>query len=152
MKGEVTMNKPAMSLVLMTLLVAMCTAATGQESLKDIVEQEGFAWMIGQWKATTDDGTEILLTYRWAVGGHAIVSNFEMGDNVSQGIIYLVADEQQAGQLTVDSRGRAIPATWEVQDGKAITKTRMIDEYGQITDVGFAFSKVDADTMNVAAY
>jgi len=146
------MNKAMKSLVLVTLLVTMAAVATGQESLKDIVEQEGFAWMIGQWKAATDDGTEILLTYRWAVRGHAIVSNFEMGDNVSQGIIYLVADEQQAGQLTVDSRGRAIPATWEVQDGKAIAKTRMIDEYGQATDVGFAFSKVDANTMNVAAY
>ena len=146
------MNKATKSLVLMTLLVAMGTVVTGQESLKDIVEQEGFAWMIGQWKATMDDGTEILLTYRWAVKGHAIVSNFKMGDSVSQGIIYLVPDEQQARQLTVDSRGQAIPATWEVQDGKPITKTKMIDEYGQETDVGFAFSKVDANTMNVKGY
>ena len=146
------MNKATRSLVLMTLLVAMGTVAIGQESLKDIVEQEGFAWMIGQWKATTDDGTEILLTYQWAVKGHAIVSNFKMGDSVSQGIIYMVPDEQQARQLTVDSRGQAIPATWQVQDGKPIAKTKMIDEYGQATDVGFAFSKVDANTMNVKAY
>ena len=146
------MNKAAKSLVLMALLVAMASVATGQESLKDIIEQEGFAWMIGQWKAEMDDGTEMLLTYRWAVKGHAIVSNFEMGDNVSQGIIYLVMDEQQARQLTVDSRGQAIPSTWQVQDGKAVTKTKMIDDYGQATDVAFAFSKVDADTMHVAAY
>jgi hypothetical protein len=152
MKGEVTMNKATKSLILMTLLVAMGTVVTGQESLKDIVEQEGFAWMIGQWKATMDDGTEILLTYRWAVKGHAIVSNFKMGDSVSQGIIYLVPDEEQARQLTVDSRGQAIPATWQVQDGKPIAKTKMIDEYGQATDVGFAFTKVDANTMNVKGY
>jgi hypothetical protein len=152
MKGEVTMNKATKSFVLMTLLVAMGTVAIGQESLKDIIEQEGFAWMVGQWKAVTDDGTEILLTYRWAVKGHAIVSNFKMGDNVSQGIIYLVEDEQQARQLTVDSRGQVTPATWEVQDGKAITKTKMTDEYGQTTDVGFVYSKVDATTMNVAVY
>jgi hypothetical protein len=152
MKGEVTMIKRTKSLLLITLLVAMGTVTVGQESLKDIIEQEGFAWMIGQWKASMDDGTELLLTYRWAVKGYAIVSNFKMGDNVSQGIIYLVADEQQARQLTVDSRGQAIPATWEVQDGKAITKTKIIDEYGQTTDVGFAFSKVDANTMNVKAY
>ncbi|MCP4256684.1 MAG: hypothetical protein GY774_04055 [Planctomycetes bacterium] len=146
------MNKGTKSLVVMTLLVAMGTTAIGQESLKDIVEQEGFAWMIGQWKASMDDGTEMLLTYRWAVKGHAIVSNFKMGDNVSQGIIYLVMDEQQARQLTVDSRGQAIPAAWELQNGKAITKTKMIDEYGETTDVGFVFSKVDANTMNVEAY
>jgi hypothetical protein len=108
--------------------------------------------MIGQWKATMDDGTELLLTYRWAVKGHAIVSNFKMGENVSQGIIYLVMDEEQARQLTVDSKGQAIPATWELQNGKAISKTKMIDDYGQATDVAFAFSKVDAATMNVKAY
>jgi len=146
------MNLRTKTLVLMTMLIAVGSIATGQESLKDIIEQEGFAWMIGQWKATTDDGTEMLLTYRWAVKGHAIVSNFKMGDNLSQGIIYLVADEQQARQLTIDSRGRATPATWIAQDGKAISKTKMTDEYGQTTDVGFAFSKVDATTMNVEVY
>ncbi|MDT8302722.1 MAG: hypothetical protein RQ760_14660 [Sedimentisphaerales bacterium] len=146
------MNKVTKSLVVMTLLVAMGTTAIGQESLKDIIEQEGFAWMVGQWKAVTDDGSEIILTYRWAVEGHAIVSDLRMGESLSQGIIYLVKDEQQARQLTVDSRGQAIWATWEVQDGKVISKTKMINEYGEATDVGFAFSKIDATTMNVAAY
>ena len=146
------MNKGTKSLVIMALVVAMGTMAIGQESIKDIVEQEGLSWMVGQWKATMDDGTEILLTYRWAVKGYAIVSNFKMGDNSSQGIIYFVADEQQVRQLTVDSRGQAVAATWEVQDGKAITKTKMTDEYGQTTDVGFAYSKVDSTTMNVAVY
>ncbi len=146
------MNNGTKSLVVMMLLVAMGTVATAQESLKDIVEQEGIAWMAGQWKASMDDGTEILLTYRWAVKGHAIISNFRMGDSSSQGIIYFVTDEQQVRQLTVDSRGQAIGATWEVQDGKAISKTKMIDEYGEATDVGFAFSRTDATTMNVAVY
>jgi len=146
------MNKGTKSLVVMILLVAMGSMAIGQESFKAIVEQEGFAWMIGHWKATTDDGTEMLLTYRWAVKGHAIVSNFKMGDNVSQGIIYLVPDEQKARQLTVDSRGQAVGATWEVLDGKVITKTKMTDEYGQTTDVGIAYSKVDDSTIKVAIY
>ncbi len=146
------MNKGTKSLVIIALVVAMGTVAIGQESLKDIVEQEGLSWMVGQWKAATDDGTEILLTYRWAVDGYAIVSNFKMGDNSSQGIIYFVADEQQVRQLTVDSRGQAVAATWEVQGGKAITKTKMTDEYGEATDVGFAYSKIDATTMNIAVY
>ena len=146
------MNKVTKSLVVMVLLVAMGTVAFGQENIKDIVEQEGLSWMIGQWKASMDDGAEILLTYRWAVKGYAIVSNFKMGDNTSQGIIYFVADEQQVRQLTVDSRGQAFAATWEVQDGKAITKTKMIDEYGEATDVGIAYSKVDDTTIKVAIH
>jgi hypothetical protein len=151
MKGEVTM-KVTKSLVVMMLLIAMGTVATGQESLKDIIEQEGFAWMAGQWKAVTDDGTEIILTYRWAVDGYAIVSDFRMGESLSQGIIYLVAEEEQARQLSVDSRGNAVTATWGVQDGKVVNKTKMIGEYGEATDVGIVYSKVDATTMNVEVY
>ena len=61
--------------------------------------------MTGQWKAVTDSGQEMVLTYQWAVKGHAIVSTF-----------------------------------------------KMTDQYGQATDVGIAFSKIDATTMKVGVY
>ena len=146
------MSKEKMSLVLMVVLVAVGSVAIGQESLKDVVEQQGFAWMEGQWKATTDDGQDIVLTYRWAVKGHAIVSSFKMGENSSQGMIYFDADQQQVRQFSIDSRGRATKATWEVQDGRAISKTKMSDEYGQTTDVAIAYSKIDITNMKVEVY
>ena len=152
MKGEIKMSKEKMSLVLMVVLVAIGNVAIGQESLKDVVEQQGFAWMTGQWKATTDDGQEIVLAYKWAVKGHAIVSSFKMGENSSQGLIYFDADQQQVRQFSVDSRGRATKATWEAQDGKAIAKTKMADEYGQTTDVAITYSKIDITTMKVEVY
>ncbi|MHC4557071.1 MAG: hypothetical protein ACYTFW_08600 [Planctomycetota bacterium] len=146
------MSKEKKSLVFMVMIVVMGSVAIGQESLKDIIEQEGFAWMASQWKATTDDGQEILLSYQWGVKGHAIVTTFKMGENSSQGMIYLDADQQQVKQLSVDSRGRATKATWDVQDGKAISKTKMTDEYGQTTDVAIAYSKIDSTDMKVEVY
>jgi len=152
MKGEVKMSKEKMSLVLIVVLVAIGNVAISQESLRDVVEQQGFAWMAGQWNATTDDGQDIVLTYQWAVKGHAIVSSFKMGENLSQGMIYYDSDGQQVRQFSVDSRGRATKATWEVQDGKAIAKTKMADEYGQTTDVAIAYSKIDSTNMKIAVY
>jgi hypothetical protein len=152
MKGKMKMSKEKMSLVLMVVLVALGNVAIGQESLKNVVEQQGFAWMAGQWKATTDDGQDIVLSYQWAVKGHAIVSTFKMGDNSSQGMIYLDADEQQVRQFSVDSRGRATKATWDARDGKAIAKTQMTDEYGQTTDVAIAYSKIDDANMKVEVF
>ena len=146
------MSRELKSLVIVAMLVAMGGLAIGQESLKEVVEQQGFAWMAGKWKAVTDDGQEILLSYQWAVKGHAIVSTFKMSDSSSQGMIYFEADQQQVRQFSVDSRGRATKATWEVQDGKAIAKTKMTDEYGQATDVAIAYSKTDTTTMKVAVY
>lgn len=92
------------------------------------------------------------MAYQWAVKGHAIVSSFKMGENSSQGMIYFDADQQQVRQFSVDSRGRATNATWEVQDGKAIAKTKMTDDYGQTTDVAIAYSKIDSTNMKVAVY
>ena len=146
------MSKEKMSLVLMVVLVALGNVAIGQENLKSVVEQQGFAWMAGQWKATTDDGQDIVLAYQWAVKGHAIVSSFKMGENSSQGMIYFDADQQQVKQFSVDSRGRATNATWDAQDGKAIARTKMADEYGQTTDVGIAYSKIDSTNMKVEIF
>ncbi len=146
------MGRKWKSLVLAAMIVVTMGVVVGQESLKQAVEQEGFGWMVGSWKAATDDGQEILLGYQWAVKGHAVVTTFKMGDSSSQGMIYFDAEQQQVRQFSVDSRGRATKATWEVQDGKAVAKTRMADEYGQTTDVGIAYSKVDATTMKVAVY
>jgi len=146
------MRKEKMSLLLMLVLVVMGNVAISQESLKNVVEQQGFAWMAGQWKATTDNGQEIVLAYQWAVKGHAIVTTFKMGENSSQGMIYLDADQHQVSQLSVDSRGRATKATWDVQDSKAISKTQMTDEYGQTTDVAIAYSKIDGTNMKVEVY
>ena len=146
------MGRELKSLIIAAILVAMGGVAIGQESLKAVVEQQGFAWMAGKWKAVTDDGQEILLSYQWAVKGHAIVSTFKMGDNSSQGMIYLDAETEQVLQFSVDSRGRANKATWDVQDGKAIARTKMTDEYGQTTDVAIAYSKTDAAAMRVEVY
>ncbi|MHC4324177.1 MAG: hypothetical protein ACYSUX_07880 [Planctomycetota bacterium] len=146
------MSKEKMSLVLMIVLVTIGNAAIGQESLKDVVEEQGFAWMAGKWKAATDDGQEIVLAFQWAVKGHAIVSSFKMGENSSQGMIYFDVDQQQVRQFSVDSRGRTTKATWDIQDSKAISKTKMTDEYGQATDVAIAYSKIDGTDMKVEVY
>jgi hypothetical protein len=134
------------------MLVGMGGTAIGQESLKNVVEEQGFAWMAGKWKAVTDDGQEILLSYQWAVKGHAIVTTFKMGESLSQGMIYFDAETEQVLQFSVDSRGRANKATWDVQDGKAIARTKMTDEYGQTTDVAIAYSKTNASAMKVEVY
>ena len=146
------MGKELKSLIIAAMLLATGGVAFGQESLKAVVEQQGFAWMAGNWKAVTDDGQEILLSYQWAVKGHAIVSTFKMGESSSQGMIYYDAETEQVRQFSVDSRGRANKATWDVQEGKAIARTKMTDEYGQTTDVAIAYSKNDAGAMKVQVY
>ena len=145
------MSQKTASLAFIVVLLAMGSVTIGQQSLKEVIEQEGYGWLAGHWKATTDNG-DIELTYRWAVNGHALMSSFAMGDRSSQGMIYLVAEEEQVRQLTVDSQGRTIKGTWEADGRKAVSKTQMTNEDGEVRDVGFVYSKIDDATMKVVGY
>jgi hypothetical protein len=146
------MRKRTKNLALIVVLMTMGSVAIGQESLKDLVEQEGTDWIIGKWKATTDSGQEIVSTFNWAVNGHAIVTTFKMGDRSSRGLIYFDADAEQVRQFGVDSQGQATQGTWESQDGKAILKTTMRNQQGEATDLAIAYAKVDSTTIKVGVY
>jgi hypothetical protein len=52
----------------------------------------------------------------------------------------------------VDSRGQVTKAIWESEYGEAISRTKMTNEYGEATDVGIVYSKVDDTTINVAIH
>ena len=140
------------SVTLITLLLVMGTAAVAQESLKEIVMQEGLQWMVGSWKATTDDGQDILITHQWTVDGHAMTSGFEMEGLSSQGLIYFDADAEEVKQFSVNSRGQTSEATWESVDGKAIALTTMQDEYGEATDAGIVYSRVNANAITISIH
>ncbi len=146
------MSRRARNLMIILVLMLIGSTAIAQESLKDVVEQQGLEWMIGRWKATMDNGQEILLSYQWAAQGQTVVSTFKMGESSSQGMIYFDADEEQAKQFSVDSQGRVNKGTWEIQGDKAVLKTTMSDEYGQATELGVTYEKVNATTIKVGVY
>lgn len=146
------MNSCTKRLVVMALLVAFGSAAVAQESLKDIVEEQGVGWIEGQWKTTTDEGQDIVLSFKWAAGGHAIMHGFEMGERTAQGLIYLDADEEQVREFSVDSRGKVTKSTWTAEYGRIKATTQMSDEYGESTDVVVVYSKVDSTTIGVAVH
>ena len=146
------MSKRVKNVMLVLVLMLMGSTAISQESFKDMVEQQGLEWLIGNWKGAMDDGQEIVLTYQWAAQGNTIVSTFKMGESSSQGMIYLDADEEQVKQFSVDSQGRVNKGTWEVQGAKAVLKTTMYNEYGEATELGVTFAEVNDSTIKVGVY
>ena len=145
------MSKVSKCLVLLSLVALMGSVASAQ-NLKNLVEQEGFAWLVGHWKTTTDDGQDISLNYRWAVEGNAVIVDLKIGDITSHGMIYLLQDTQQVKQISVDSKGRVTNSTWDAQYGDLILKTSITNDEGQTQKMGVTFEKVDATTMTIKLY
>ncbi len=136
----------------MAILFIWAGSAVAQQSLRDIAKEYGSDWLAGRWAATTDDGTEIQLVYRWELEGHLLSVELKMGEYVSRGMIFFVPDEEKVIQVGVDNRGGRSKGTWEEQDGKLVSKSERIDAEGNVQKSAAVFSKVDAKTIKIALY
>ncbi len=139
--------------VVLLVLLAICSGpAVAQQSLGDIVTEMGFGWMAGRWAATTDDGDQIQLVYRWTAEKHAIVMDFKMGDISSHGMIYYSPLDEQVHQISIDSEGNITKGTWNVVGERAISKTERTDAYGEKRSMAVGHSKAGADAMKIELF
>jgi hypothetical protein len=134
------------------ILVIWSGSAVAQQSLRDIAKEYGCDWLAGRWTATTDDGTEIQLVYKWELDGHLVTVDFKMGEFASRGMIFYVPGEVKATAVSVDNRGGRSKGTWEEQDGKLVSKSERIDADGNVQKSAGVYTKVDAKTIKIALY
>jgi len=139
-------------LLMATGLLIWTSAAAAQEKLGDLVEEAGFNWMIGRWTATTDDGQEIEMTYKWGLDRYLATVDFKMGEYAYRGMIFYVPSEQKVIEIGVDNRGGTAKGTWEIDGEKAISKSERTQADGETMRVAMSNSKVNAETMKVAVY
>ena len=139
-------------LLVVTILVICSGSAMAQQSLRDLAQEYGCNWLAGRWKATTDDGTEILLSYRWVCDGHAVVMDLKMGEYLSHGMIYYVPDDEKATAVSVDNQGGRAKGTWEPQGDKLVAKSERINADGEVRKSAAVYSKVSPSTIKIALY
>ncbi len=140
------------ALLALAVLIILSGSAMAQQSLRDLAQESGTDWLTGRWAATTDDGTEITLVYRWILDGHAIVVDMKMGEYVSHGMIYYVPDDEKATAISVDNRGGRAKGTWVAQDDRLISKSERIDAEGNAQKSGAVYTKVNNKTIKIALY
>ena len=134
------------------MLIIWSGSAVAQQSFRDLAKEYGTDWIVGRWAATTDDGTEIQLVYKWELEGHLLSVDFKMGEFVSRGMIFFVPGEEKVVQVGVDNRGGRSKGTWEEQDGKLVSKSERIDADGNVQKSATVYTKVDAKTIKIALY
>jgi len=139
-------------LVLAAGLVIWTSAAAAQEKLGDLVQEAGFNWMIGRWTATTDDGQEIEISYRWGLDRYLATYDFKMGEFAYRGMIFYVPTEQKVVEMGVDNRGGTAKATWDIEGEKAVSKSERIQADGETVRMAIIKSKVNKKTMKMELY
>jgi hypothetical protein len=131
------------------IIVIMTVGAGGQEGLGDMVTMGGFEWLMGNWKATTDQGVEVNAFYKWGLNKNLVMMGFKMGEFEGQGIIYYDPADYKVHQVGVDNRGGVAKGTWDADGDKAVARLIYTPPEGEVRRMASVHSKVDTDTMKV---
>lgn len=135
------------------ILIIWSSSAAAQQSLRDVAKEFGVDWLAGRWTATTDDGTTILLVYKWELNGHLLAVDFKMGQYASRGMIFYAPGSENATQVNVDNMGGRSKGKWEVRDdGTLVSKSERVDVEGNVRKSAFVYKNVDAKTIKISLY
>ena len=134
-------------LTVAAVIVATTVVASAQQKLGDLVAEGGFDWIIGKWEATTDEGDKIELEYKWELDKHLVTMLLKWPGNEYRAMIFYKPAEDQVVQVTVDNKGGTGKGIWEPDGNKAVLKHEHTGADWQTNRMGFAHSKVDANTM-----
>ena len=150
-KVKVSLSK---TLFLVTaILIIWSSSAAAQQSLRDLTKEFGVDWLVGRWTAKTDDGTTILLVYKWELNGHLLTVDLKMGEYASRGMIFYTPGGEKATQVSVDNRGSRSKGEWEVrEDGTLVSKSEYVDVEGNVRKSATVYRNVDAKTIKIALY
>ena len=136
----------------LAIVIILTVGAGGQEGLGDMVTMGGFEWLLGNWKATTDQGVEVNSFYKWGLNKNLITMGFKMGEFEGRGMIYYDPADYQVHQVGIDNRGGVAKGTWDADGDKAVARLVYTPHEGEVRRMASVHSKVDTDTMKVEFY
>ena len=139
-------------LVIAALLAVSAVPAGAQDKLGDFVAEYGYDWMIGNWAATSDDGQQVELEYKWILDKYAMCLNLKMGDFKYQGMIMLVPSSEEIVQIGADNMGGTWNGTWTEDYEGAVNRNKRLEPYGETETMDMVFIKVNNNSFKVKQY
>jgi hypothetical protein len=146
------MNIKSLCLLGLGLLVISAVPAAAQQSLGDLVTEYGYDWLVGKWAATTDNGENVELEYKWGLDRHVILVDFKMGDFKYHGMIMFIPSREEVVQMGADNQGSIWNGTWGDDYNGAAHSMENTKSDGSKEKSEMVHSKVDGNTMKIGVY
>lgn len=139
--------------IVLVMLCVMCVAqAQAQVNLKEIAQEYGTSWVAGYWTATTDDGTDISVSYAWRLNGYAVAMDVKMGEYAYHGLVYYSVMDDQVVEMGIDNQGRVKKATWDVVGDKLVSTATSTGTDGESRKMAITHEKIDNKTMKLEVF
>ena len=146
------MSTRSIFLVVVVLLAVFAVESRAQDKLGDFVAEYGYDWMIGNWAATSDDGRQVELEYKWILDKYAMSVNLKMGDFKYHGMIMGMPSREEIVQIGADNMGGTWNGTWTEDYEGAVNRNKRLDTYGSTETMDMVFIKVNNDSFKVKEY
>ena len=135
--------------IILTGVVFFGSQAATLASLRDMVNEAGFDWLIGHWEAVNDKGQKIQVAYTWQLDGHMIAIDFTMEKFAYKGMIVHIPSRDTVVEVGIDNKNTSVKGTWEAIDDQAISKTERTDAAGKTIRVTVYHTQSQADTLKL---
>lgn len=109
------------------LLTWNCQA---QRTLADLVEEANAGWMIGTWKATTDEGGAFTLSFAWDLGRRVIALHGKGDDVEFRGFSLLEPGSDEVSYMGFDNRGSVSRGKWAMENDELVLRVESRTEEG----------------------
>jgi len=123
-----------------------------QDTLGDLIGQYGYEWLIGNWRATDDNGQTYKLNWKWALDKNAIMLELKTDESSYIGMIAFNASGEEVIQFGADNRGRTMKGTWGEGYQGATLRSEILMPDGASEKIEHVFSKVDGNSLKVVEY
>ena len=146
------MSMKSISLVIVVFLAVSAIPAGAQEKLGDFVAEYGYDWMLGNWSATSDEGKQVELEYKWILDKCAMCVNVKMGDFKYHGLIMLVPSREEIIQIGADNMGGTWNGSWTEDYEGAVNRNQRLDPDGTTLTMDHVYIKVDNNSFKIKEY
>jgi hypothetical protein len=117
-------------IALASLLLGTNTQA--QQTLADLVQEANAGWMMGTWKASTDDGSAFTLSLSWDLDRHVVVMHGKGDDMEFKGFSALEPASDQVNYVGFDNRGAVSKGKWAMEDGELVLRVESRSDRGTL--------------------
>ena len=125
--------------------------ATDYQKLGDIVSENGYQWLIGQWVGNENNRT-YELEYKPILDNHAASVDMKIGDFRYTGLITYVPSRQEVVEFGADTLGRTWKLMWEQDGSDLVNQCELTKADGTTQKLQHVFTKVGNDEFKAKLY
>lgn len=120
--------------------------------LGDLLAQNGYGWILGQWQGTDDQGRTSQVKYALTLDKHAGTVDVKMGSFAYHGLVMFVPSREEVIQIGADNMGGCWKGTWGEDYEGLVNRHECARADGSTENMEHVYVKINDGTVKIKQY